>query len=164
MHEPRKNIVIDSCKNCAFHGIVYSIRHVVKFDLTASFDNFTRPALICIFAIASWITIKIFFSLYSIHLTFVLIYDLFNLIYFCLWIKIIIINIYFQLNVLRGTTTTAVRLGADVSNKGSKTVGYWLLGCSGMVMVAVVLGITIYFIMFFSICIVLKEVIKKTVK
>lgn len=71
---------------------------------------------------------------------------------------------FLQLSILRGTTTTAARLNVGVSNKQGKTVGYWLLGCSGMVMVAVVLGITVYFIVFISICIVLKEVINKTVK
>ncbi|GLV31932.1 uncharacterized protein CBL_07691 [Carabus blaptoides fortunei] len=43
-------------------------------------------------------------------------------------------------NAVRGTGTIAVRLTSDVSPKAKKTVGYWLLGCSGMVFVAVVLG------------------------
>nr|CAI5859729.1 unnamed protein product [Callosobruchus analis] len=41
---------------------------------------------------------------------------------------------------LRGSGTVAVRLGSNVSNKGKKAVGYWLLTCSGMVLGAVVLG------------------------
>ncbi|KAJ8920500.1 hypothetical protein NQ315_005369 [Exocentrus adspersus] len=43
-------------------------------------------------------------------------------------------------NALRSTGTVAIRLSSDVSNKGKKAVGYWLLTCSGMVFVAVVLG------------------------
>lgn len=70
---------------------------------------------------------------------------------------------FLQLNVLRGATTTAVRLCSNVSNKGNKAVGYWLLGCSGMVIGAVVLGITAYFIVFLSVCIILKEVVRKTI-
>lgn len=59
----------------------------------------------------------------------------------------------------------AVRLSSDVSNKSKKQVGYWLLTCSGMVFVAVVLGIiTVYYAVLFSIYIVLDEVVKKTVK
>ncbi|CAH2002494.1 unnamed protein product [Acanthoscelides obtectus] len=65
---------------------------------------------------------------------------------------------------LRGSGTVAVRLGSDAANKGQKAVGYWLLTCSGMVLGAVVLGTTIYFFVLVSICMVLKEVIKKTVK
>ncbi|KAJ8943699.1 hypothetical protein NQ314_009672 [Rhamnusium bicolor] len=68
-------------------------------------------------------------------------------------------------NFLRRSGTIAVRLTSDVSNKGKKAVGYWLLTCSGMVFVAVVLGIvTVYYVVLISICIVLREVIKKTVK
>lgn len=67
---------------------------------------------------------------------------------------------------LRGTSTVAaVRLASDVSPRAKKTVGYWLLGCSGMVFVAVVLGMTVcYYIVLLSICIVLDEIIKKTVR
>lgn len=68
------------------------------------------------------------------------------------------------MNILRGTTTSAIRLSSDVANKGQKTVGYWLLGCSGMVLVAVVLGTTVYFTVYIVICIVLEEIIKKTIK
>ncbi|XP_023021517.1 heme A synthase COX15 [Leptinotarsa decemlineata] len=43
-------------------------------------------------------------------------------------------------NFWRKNATVAVRLNSDVSNKGQKAVGYWLLTCSGMVFVAVVIG------------------------
>lgn len=42
-------------------------------------------------------------------------------------------------NFLRGSGTISLRLNSDVS-KGRKAVGYWLLSCSGMVFVAVILG------------------------
>lgn len=68
-------------------------------------------------------------------------------------------------NAFRGSGTVAIRLASEVSPKAKKAVGYWLLGCSGMVFVAVVLGITIaYYILLVSICIVLDEVIKRTVR
>ncbi|XP_056632645.1 cytochrome c oxidase assembly protein COX15 homolog [Diorhabda sublineata] len=42
--------------------------------------------------------------------------------------------------LIRGSTTTVpIRFGSNIS-KGQKAVGYWLLTCSGMVFVAVVLG------------------------
>ncbi|KAG5862715.1 hypothetical protein JTB14_035367 [Gonioctena quinquepunctata] len=43
-------------------------------------------------------------------------------------------------NIWRRNTTVAVRLNSDISNKGQKAVGYWLLTCSGMVFVAVIIG------------------------
>lgn len=41
---------------------------------------------------------------------------------------------------LRGTGTVAAEVTSNVSNTGGKAVGYWLLTCSGMVFIAVVLG------------------------
>lgn len=40
----------------------------------------------------------------------------------------------------RGSGTITLRLASNSSQKGKKAVGYWLLTCSGMVFVAVVLG------------------------
>lgn len=46
-----------------------------------------------------------------------------------------------------------------------KPVGYWLLTCSGMVFVAVIIGsIVAYYTLLISICIVISEVVKKTVR
>lgn len=70
----------------------------------------------------------------------------------------------FQFKLFRQCGTAALRLSSDVSQKGKKAVGYWLLTCSGMVFVAVVLGIVAYVVLLASICVVLKEVIKKTIK
>lgn len=58
-----------------------------------------------------------------------------------------------------------IRLTSNTPQKSKKPVGYWLMTCSGMVFVAVVLGITItYFFILNSIYTVLEEIIKKTVK
>lgn len=57
----------------------------------------------------------------------------------------------------------AVRLASDVSSKARKAVGYWLVACSGMVFVAVVLGIGYYFVLT-CVYIILEEVIKRTVR
>ncbi|CAG9766770.1 unnamed protein product [Ceutorhynchus assimilis] len=40
----------------------------------------------------------------------------------------------------RGSGTVTFRLASDSTQKGRKSVGYWLVACSGMVFVAVVLG------------------------
>lgn len=61
----------------------------------------------------------------------------------------------------------AVRLSAENASatKYKKAVGYWLLSCSGMVFVAVVLGtIVAYYVVLISVCIVLREVVKTTVR
>ncbi|XP_050293957.1 cytochrome c oxidase assembly protein COX15 homolog [Anthonomus grandis grandis] len=47
---------------------------------------------------------------------------------------------YIQGATQRGSGTISLRLASDSSQKGQKTIGYWLLTCSGMVFVAVVLG------------------------
>jgi hypothetical protein len=41
---------------------------------------------------------------------------------------------------LRGTTTVTLSTHGGVTPSSRKVVGYWLLGCSGMVFGAVVLG------------------------
>lgn len=68
-------------------------------------------------------------------------------------------------NVFRATGTIGVRLSSDLPPKSRKAVGYWLLTCSGMVFVAVVLGsVVVYYVILIGVCIVLKEIIKKTVR
>lgn len=54
----------------------------------------------------------------------------------------------------------SLRLASDSSQKGQKSVGYWLLTCSGMVFVAVVLGISIYYGVLKSIYAVVEEIVK----
>jgi hypothetical protein len=67
--------------------------------------------------------------------------------------------------LLKTTVSVAVRLSSNIPQKGKKSIGYWLVTCSGMVFVAVVLGITIiYYYILVSICTVLEEVIKRTVR
>lgn len=41
---------------------------------------------------------------------------------------------------IRGTQTTVLSVPANVTPLARKVVGYWLLGCSGMVFGAVILG------------------------
>lgn len=49
--------------------------------------------------------------------------------------------------------------------KSKKIVGYWLLGCSGMVFTAVVLGgVFVYFVLLLSICTVLEKYLVYTTK
>lgn len=49
--------------------------------------------------------------------------------------------------------------------KSKKIVGYWLLGCSGMVFTAVVLGgVFVYFALLLSICTVLEKYLVHTTK
>jgi hypothetical protein len=74
-------------------------------------------------------------------------------------------NFLKQTTLLKTTVSVAVRLSSNIPQKGKKSIGYWLVTCSGMVFVAVVLGITIiYYYILVSICTVLEEVIKRTVR
>jgi cytochrome c oxidase assembly protein subunit 15 len=45
-----------------------------------------------------------------------------------------------QTTLLKTTVSVAVRLSSNIPQKGKKSIGYWLVTCSGMVFVAVVLG------------------------
>lgn len=56
----------------------------------------------------------------------------------------------------------SLRLASDSPQKGQKSVGYWLLTCSGMVFVAVVLGISIYYGVLKSIYAVVEEIVKSS--
>lgn len=58
----------------------------------------------------------------------------------------------------------ASKAGGDqpAIEKGRKAVGLWLLGCSGMVFVAVVLGATFYASLVAVVCRVLSAVVEHT--
>lgn len=52
-----------------------------------------------------------------------------------------------------------------VANAGRKAVGWWLVGCSGMVFVAVILGGTIiYGLLVMAILFVISEIIPRTLR
>lgn len=75
----------------------------------------------------------------------------------------------FQANITPGrilqTSLTRYCTKPDVAEKGRKAVGYWLLGCSGMVFVAVVLGgIVCYGFVLYCVCIVMAEIVYRTAK
>lgn len=66
-------------------------------------------------------------------------------------------------NFLKNGVPLATRFNSNVSDKGKKVVGYWLMTCSGMVFAAVVLGITAtYYLILVSIYTVLEEYIRKS--
>lgn len=51
------------------------------------------------------------------------------------------------------------------SKTGQKAIGWWLAGCSGMVFVAVVLGVTVgYGLVMLCVIIVLDRIIKRTIR
>lgn len=59
----------------------------------------------------------------------------------------------------------ATNSAAGQTEKGRKLVGYWLLGSSGMVFVAVILGVTFaYALIIFSICSILTKYLPHSVK
>lgn len=63
-----------------------------------------------------------------------------------------------RFNIVRTYSNDVTRC----SSKPKKLVGYWLLGCSGMVFVAVALGVTLYYgIIFYSIAHVIEEALKR---
>ena len=52
-----------------------------------------------------------------------------------------------------------------ITQPGRKTVGFWLVGCSGMVFVAVILGgIVSYGILLMSVIFVISEIIPRTIR
>lgn len=80
-------------------------------------------------------------------------------------------NSYFQLelkpsnNVIKNLVTRyCTKPGApNGATKPKKVVGYWLLGCSGMVFVAVILGVTIaYAVVLSCVCHVISLIIPMT--
>uniref|UniRef100_A0A8D8C552 (northern house mosquito) hypothetical protein n=1 Tax=Culex pipiens TaxID=7175 RepID=A0A8D8C552_CULPI len=67
-------------------------------------------------------------------------------------------------NALR-TALTRYCTKPEPVEKGRKAVGYWLLGCSGMVFVAVVLGgIAGYGFLLYCVCIVIAEALHRSAK
>lgn len=64
--------------------------------------------------------------------------------------------------------TNAVRVycsdAAKNAGKPKKLVGYWLLGCSGMVFVAVVLGVTINYVVIYNSIVHVIEVALEQIK
>lgn len=83
---------------------------------------------------------------------------------------VIIAKIYiqqsFQASISKQIQNSFVRQCSNsAAEKGKKIVGYWLLGCSGMVFVAVILGGTFaYAALIIAICSVLSSFLPITVK
>lgn len=63
---------------------------------------------------------------------------------------------------LRQTGTIALRFSSVVNKKSNKIVGSWLLICSGMVFVAVALGIGSYYLIYETVLEVIQEILDKT--
>lgn len=73
-----------------------------------------------------------------------------------------ILNSLFLQAFQRESGTVTLRLASDSSKKSQKAVGYWLVACSGMVFVAVVLGTAFYFGLLKSVYAIVEEIVKNT--
>lgn len=65
----------------------------------------------------------------------------------------------------QAVTRFCTNASEPVNKAGRKAVGWWLVGCSGMVFVAVILGGTVvYGFILMAILIVISEIIPRTVR